>query len=105
MMCVWYDASAHVVHSVLVGVLSERWGFSCACFYNWLKDFVLHRLDSLVYHYGDGRKAKLTQKQKKHLCQMIDAGTEAAGFETACWNSILIRVLIKREFGVLYSRY
>lgn len=95
----------HVVHSVPVGVLSERWGFSRACFYNWLKDFMLDRLDSLVYHHGGGRKAKLTRKQKKRLCQMIDAGAEAAGFETACWNSILIRVLIKREFGVLYSRY
>src|SRR5438445_7509926 len=27
------------------------------------------------------------------------------GGETACWNSVLIRVLIWREFGVLYNRH
>jgi transposase len=27
------------------------------------------------------------------------------GLETACWNSVLIRVLIWREFGVLYNRH
>ena len=27
------------------------------------------------------------------------------GFETACWNSVLIRVLIWREFGVLFNRH
>ena len=27
------------------------------------------------------------------------------GCETACWNSVLIRVLIWREFGVLYNRH
>ena len=27
------------------------------------------------------------------------------GFETACWDSVLIRVLIWREFGVLYNRH
>ena len=27
------------------------------------------------------------------------------GFETACWNAVLIRVLIWREFGVLFNRH
>jgi hypothetical protein len=25
--------------------------------------------------------------------------------ETACWNAVLIRVLIWREFGILYNRH
>src|SRR5207245_4981766 len=33
------------------------------------------------------------------------AGPLVVGCETACWNSVLIRVLIWREFGVLYNRH
>ncbi len=68
-------------------------------------EFLVQGLDSLGYQPGGGRKAKLTPTQKKRLCSLIDAGPEAAGFDTACWNSIVIRVLIEREFGVLYDRY
>jgi transposase len=96
---------AHLVNGVPVAALSEQWGFTPACFYQWLIEFIWKRLDSLGYQPGGGRKAKLTPTQKKQLRTLLDAGPEAAGFDTACWNSILIRVLIEREFGVLYDRY
>jgi len=95
----------HLVNGVPVAVLSQQWGFTPACFYEWLMAFILQGLDSLAYQPGGGRKAKLTPTQKKRLGELIDAGPEAAGFGTACWNSILIRVLMEREFGVLYDRY
>jgi transposase len=47
----------------------------------------------------------LTPNQKKQLCAWIDAGPQAAGFETACWNTLLIQELIRRKFGVLYNRF
>ena len=96
---------AHLVNGVSVATLSEHWGFTPACFYQWLREFILQGLESLGYQPGGGRKAKLTPTQKKRLGALIDAGPQAAGFDTACWNSILIRVLIEREFGVLYDRY
>ena len=96
---------AHLVNGVPVAVVSEQWSFTPACFYQWLMEFILKGFDSLRYQSGGGRKAKLTPTQKKQLGKWIDAGPEAAGFDTACWNSILIRVLIEREFGVLYDRY
>ena len=95
----------HLVNHVPVTTLSEQWGFTPACFYQWLLEFILEGLDSLRYQSGGGRKAKLTPTQKKRLGKLIDAGPAAAGFDTGCWNSILIRVLIEREFGVLYDRY
>lgn len=95
----------HIVNAKAVSVLSERWGFSPACFYRWLSEFMLAGLESLVYGHAGGRTAKLTPTQKTRLCELIDAGPQAAGFDTACWNSLLIRVLIEREFGVLYNRY
>lgn len=83
----------------------QTWGISRATFYNWLSAFMQHGLDSLVYRHGGGRRAKLTKTQKRRLCALIDAGPQAAGFKTACWNTLLIQELIRREFGVLYNRF
>jgi transposase len=94
-----------LVHHGPVAVLSERWGLSPACLYAWQKAFLLHGLDSLVYHHGGGRQPKLTPRQKKRLVELIEAGPQVVGLETACWNSVCIRVLIWREFGVLYNRH
>ena len=90
---------------VSVPVVCERWGLSPACLYTWQKAFVLRGMDSLVYRQGGGRPPKLTPTQKKRLVELLEAGPLVVGFETACWNSVLIRVLIWREFGVLYNRH
>src|SRR5215470_6077776 len=93
-----------LVHQVPMAALCERWGLSLACLYDWQKAFLLRGMDSLVYGHGGGRRPKLTPRQKKRLGELIEAGPLVVGFETACWNSVLIRVLIWREFGVLYNR-
>ena len=93
-----------LVHHVPVEILSARWGLSPSGIYRWRQDFLLHGVESLVYHHGGGRQPKLTPKQRKRLVELIEAGPLVVGFETACWTSVLIRVLIWREFGVLYNR-
>jgi transposase len=92
-----------LVHHVPVAVLCERWGLSPACLYNWQKALLLRGLDSLVYGHGGGRRPKLSPRQKQRLVELIEAGPLIVGCETACWTSVLIRVLIWREFGVLYN--
>jgi len=92
-----------LVHHVPVAVLCERWGLSPACIYGWQKALLLRGLDSLVYGHGGGRRPKLSPKQQQRLVELIDAGPLVVGCETACWTSVLIRVLIWREFGVLYN--
>jgi hypothetical protein len=94
-----------LVHHVPVAVWSERWGLSPACLYAWQKAFLLHGLDSLVYRHGGGRQPKLPPRQKKRLVELIEAGPQGVGLETACWNSVCIRVLSWRECGVLYNRH
>lgn len=94
-----------LVHHVPVDVLHERWGVSPACLYEWRQAFMLRGMDSLVYRHGGGRPPKLTPTQRKRLVALLDAGPLVVGFETACWNSVIIRVLIWREFGVLYNRH
>src|SRR5919202_1221032 len=94
-----------LVHHVPMAVLCERWGLSASCLYDWQRAFLLRGLNSLVYRHGGGRRPKLTAKQRQRLVELIEAGPLVVGFETACWTSILIRVLIWREFGVLYNRH
>jgi hypothetical protein len=36
---------------------------------------------------------------------LLDAGPLVVGFETACWHAVIIRVMLWREFGVLYNRH
>ena len=93
-----------LVYDVPMPVLCERWGLSPSCLYQWRQDFLLHGVDSLVYRHGGGRRPKLTPRPRKRLAELIDAGPQVVGCETACWDSVLLRVLIWREFGVLYNR-
>jgi transposase len=94
-----------LTQTATVPVLCERWGLSPSCLYAWQKAFLLRGLDSLIYRHSGGRPEKLTPRQKKRLVELIEAGPLMVGLETACWNSVLIRVLIWREFGVLYNRH
>jgi transposase len=88
-----------------VTVLCERWGLSPSCLYDWQKAFMVRGMDSLVYRHSGGRPEKLTPRQKKRLVELIEAGPMVVGCETACWNAVLSRVLIWREFGVLFNRH
>ena len=90
-----------LVYHVPVEVLCAQWGLSPACIYGWRQAFLLRGMDSVVYRHGGGRRPKLTAKQKKRLVELPEAGPLAVGCETGCWTSVLIRVLIWREFGVL----
>jgi transposase len=92
------------VHHVPVAVLAERWGLSPACLYGWQQALLLRGMDRLVSRHGGGRRPKLTPRQKTRLVELIEAGPQVVGLETGCWNSGCIRVLIWREFGVLYNR-
>jgi transposase len=94
-----------LVHHVPVEVLCAQWGLSPACLAGWRQAFLLRGMDSLVYRHGGGRRPKLTVKQKRRLEELIEAGPLVVGCETACWTAVLLRVLIWREFGVLYSRH
>jgi transposase len=93
-----------LVHHVPMAVLCERWDLSSSCLYDWQRAFLLHGMESLHYRHSGGRRPKLTPRQKKRLVELLEAGPQVVGCETACWTSVLLRVLIWREFGVLYNR-
>jgi transposase len=51
---------------------------------------------------AQGRKSKLTAKQKKKLCKQILKGPEAAGYNTQLWTLERITKLIRGTEKVLY---
>lgn len=95
----------YLTHATPIPTLSQKWGLVGSTVYLWRNELVLAGLDSLVYQHAGGRPAKLTKRQKKQLGHWIDQGPQKAGFDTACWNTVLIQELIRREFHVLYNRY
>lgn len=91
-------------NNLSVPTIATKWDITRATFYNWLTAFLLNEVDGLVYHYPGGRPARLTPTQKKQLCAWLDAGPQAAGFDSACWSTLLIQELIRAKFHVLYNR-
>jgi transposase len=88
-----------------VAQVAEKYAVTRQTIYDWLVAFLVHGLDSLVYRRSPGRKPRLTPEQRKRLVELIEAGPEAAGFDTACWTSLLVQQWIHREFDVLYNRH
>ena len=100
--------------SVLLGYLAQglspadlaaHWSISEASPYNWLRALLVEGMESLVYHHGGGRPNRLTPSQRRELCDLLDASPQAAGFDTGCWNTLVIQELIRKRFGVLYNRF
>lgn len=94
----------YVAQGTPMVVVTAQWGVSQASVYRWVQAFLLQGMASLVYQHGGGRRARLSTNQKERLCAILDAGPQAAGWQTACWNSSLIQVVLAREFGVAYNR-
>jgi transposase len=81
------------------------WNVSAQTVYNWLEEFARRRWESVGYKKAPGRPPGLTKTQKRKLAEWIEAGPEACGYASGCWNSVLIQDLIDRKFHVLYNRF
>jgi transposase len=86
-----------------VETIAARLGVCKQTIYNWLHAFLLRRWASLRPRTAPGRPAKLTSAQRQHLCDLIDAGPQAAGYATGCSPSALIQDLIWREYRQMYN--
>jgi transposase len=86
-----------------VSEIATTLGVAPSSVYDWLKRLMVEGIAGLKPCWKGGRPAKLTPNQRTQLADLIDAGPEAAGFRSACWNSVMIQELILREFGKLYN--
>lgn len=78
-------------------------GIAPSSVYEWLKCLMVEGPSGLKPCWKGGRPAKLTPNQRQRLAELIEAGPQAAGFRSACWNSAMIQEVIQREFGKLYN--
>jgi len=78
-------------------------GYSAETVREWLTDFLMRGLDFLKIKKPTGRPAKLSEKQRQKLKQIITDGPESAGFDGGCWRTPMIQHLIKKTFGVKFS--
>ena len=69
---------------------------------DWLHTFILEGVASIFYQCPVGRPSKLTASQRQQLKQLVAAGPEAAGYQSACWTSAMIADLIHLRFKVDY---
>jgi|SRR5271165_2492566 len=83
--------------------IAAELGCSVASIYDWFKTLVYDGIDGLKITWRGGRHSKLTKTQKARLCELLKAGSLAAGFPSACWNAPMIQDLIQREFKVMYN--
>jgi transposase len=88
---------------ISAGHISQELDCSVSSLYRWLKALVYEGVAGLKVTWRGGRPSKLSQKQKARLCELLKAGSLAAGFESACWNAAMIQALIQQAFGVLYN--
>jgi transposase len=88
-----------------VAEIAELFQLSEQTVYNYVKAFILKRLDSLGYKRPPGRAPKLSKTQKKVLAKLIERGPEAAGYDCGCWDTTLIQDLILTRFGREYSAH
>lgn len=86
-----------------VDEIAATLGVGPSSVYEWLKRLMVEGVAGLKPCWKGGRPAKLTPGQRRQLAELIDAGPQAAGFRSACWNSTMIQELIMRTFGKLYN--
>lgn len=92
-----------IADGLTVSTIAERLAVSLTAVYDWIATFLARSFASLVYRTSPGRRARLGKHQKQHLCALVEAGPEAAGYATGCWTSALIQDMIWTTFGVTYS--
>ena len=68
----------------------------------WLRRYETDGVNGLLEGYRSGRPSELTERQRRHLRDILDSGPVAYGLHTGIWTSPMIAWVIEEEFGVQY---
>ena len=68
----------------------------------WLLRYEQHGVEGLLEGYRSGRPARLTEKQRCRLGDIVDSGPVAYGLDSGVWTSPMIAWVIEEEFDVSY---
>jgi putative transposase len=70
----------------------------------WLQWYEAAGLSGLLTETAPGPTCKLTQDQQDELGALVDAGPQAAGYNSGVWTGPMIGDLIERRLKVLYHK-
>jgi transposase len=68
----------------------------------WLKIYAHQGIEGLMEGQRTGRPARISDVDKIILCDIIDSGPIAYGYQTGVWTSSIISEVINCEFGITY---
>ena len=98
-------AILEIIDGSSVEATADRLALSERSVRTYLHQFLDKGVESLNYKSPPGRPKKLTKRERKELCEFIDNGPEAAGYDYGCWTTALLEELIQEHFQVTYSVY
>jgi transposase len=68
----------------------------------WIDQWNRHGQEGLLEGHRSGRPAALSREERERLCDLLDSGPVAYGWETGIWTSPLVCQVIEAEFGPRY---
>src|ERR1017187_3673278 len=86
---------------------ADAFGAGRSTVYKWLSDYQADGLDALLaFRKAPGAAPKLNQAQAEKLRRwIVGRDPRQLQFEYALWTREIVRDLIRREFGVPYTRW
>lgn len=71
---------------------------------NWVHRFEKYGIEGLKDKPGRGRKSRLSLVQKQRIAELLkNESPTQYGFNTATWTGPLLRIWIKKNFGIEYK--
>ena len=69
----------------------------------WVIDFAAFGAKCIISRIRTGRQPRLSKADRKLLYSLLEQSPLELGFQSGCWTSAMIQILIKDRFGVDYS--
>lgn len=84
--------------------IAEALGVTEGAVSQWIKKAKAHGVEALYSLKRSGRKPRLSDEQLAKLPELLATGAAAYGFRGEVWTRPRVAEVIKREFGVTYTR-
>jgi transposase len=82
--------------------MAKETGVDRSAIAKWIGWYNAEGADGLRSKPLPGRVPRLTEEQRAEVARMVEAGPQAAGFQSGVWTGALVGQWIERRFGVHY---
>lgn len=104
---VWKRVKVVLAYAAGVSVtdICHTFGVSCRTVFNCWERYQCEGVTGLLEREHTGRPSRLSVEQQEILCEILDSGPVAYGFETGLWTAPRIAQVIEAEFHVQYHSH